>query len=100
MDHTINISGEQASAKLSGQLTFVDAKKFKDILDLTSNGTIKSISLDFSGITFIDSSGMGMLLLLRDECLGKSVSLNIMSPQGQVEKIFKISKFYDLFTIS
>lgn len=100
MEHSINISGAQVMVKLSGQLTFADAKKFKEILDLASDTQIKNISLDFASVTFIDSSGMGMLLLLRDECMNKSVNLNILAPQGQVEKIFKISKFYELFSIN
>ena len=99
MEHNISISGANAAVKLSGQLTFPDAKKFKEIIDLANNDTIKSIGLDFVDITFIDSSGLGMLLLLRDECKIHSKSLIIHSPQGQVDKIFRISKFYDLFTI-
>lgn len=100
MEHHITISGSLASVKLSGQLTFVEAKKFKEILDIANNEKIKSITVDFFNITFIDSSGMGMLLLLRDECKKNAIALSLSSPQGQVEKIFRISKFYELFTIS
>lgn len=100
MEHHIKIADMHASVTLSGQLTFPDAKKFKDILDLTTDNSIKSISLDFIEITFIDSSGLGMLLLLRDDCKTNNKNLTIYSPQGQVEKMFRVSKFYDLFTIS
>lgn len=100
MEYNIAASGHTTSVKLKGQFTFSDTQKFKNILGLLNQGELKAISLDFSDITFIDSACMGMLLLLRDECQGRKVSLNLLSPQGQVDKIFTISKFDQLFSIS
>ncbi len=84
---------------MTGQFTFSDTHKFKNILDSLANNKTQAITLDFSDITFIDSSSMGMLLLLRDECDSRKISLKIQSPQGQVKKIFTISKFDQLFSI-
>lgn len=100
MEYTVATSNKITSIKLTGQFTFSDTHKFKNILDMLNEYKPKSMSLDFSDVTFIDSSCMGMLLLLRDECLSRNVSLNIESPQGQVEKIFHISKFHQLFSIN
>jgi anti-anti-sigma factor len=66
---------------------------------LIINDKVKNLSLDFADVTFIDSTGMGMLLLLRDECQLHNAVLSIQSPQGQVQKIFAISKFDRLFSI-
>lgn len=99
MEYNIATSGQTTAIKLTGQFTFSDTQKFKNILDLVSENKAKAISLDFADITFIDSACMGMLLLLRDECQSRKISLNIHSPQGQVEKIFTISKFDQLFSI-
>lgn len=100
MDCNILITDSNANIKMSGQFTFADAQKFREILDLVGNKRTKAINLDFYNVTFIDSSGMGMLLLLRDEANEKDIPLSIISPQGQVEKIFRISKFYDIFSIN
>jgi HptB-dependent secretion and biofilm anti anti-sigma factor len=100
MEYNIAKSGDTTIIKLEGQFTFSDAKKFKNILDILHNSSIKTLSFDFSDITFIDSACMGMLLLLREECLSRNIDLNLHSPQGQVEKIFEISKFDQLFSIS
>lgn len=99
MEYNIAESGHTTLVKLEGQFTFSDAKKFKNILDLLHNGSIKAISFDFSEITFIDSACMGMLLLLREECQSRNIDLNIHSLRGQVEKVFEISKFDQLFSI-
>jgi len=100
MEYSVSSSNSITSIKLTGQFTFSDTHKFKNILDLIYENRIKSMTLDFSDVTFIDSSCMGMLLLLRDECMARNTSLNIQSPQGQVEKIFHISKFHQLFSIN
>lgn len=100
MDYNITTTGNETSVRMEGQFTFSDTQKFKNILDLVTQDKVKSLALNLAGITFIDSSSMGMLLLLRDECQSRNIPLNIRSPQGQVEKIFRISKFYDLFSIS
>ena len=100
MDYNISTSGNVTLIKMLGQFTFADTHKFKDVLDLVMQEKVKTLSLDLSNVTFIDSSSMGMLLLLRDECQSHNISLNIHSPQGQVEKIFRISKFYQIFSIS
>lgn len=88
-----------ASVQLSGQFTFADTQAFKSILDIVISEQAKAISLDFSDVTFIDSAGMGMLLLLRDECQLRNIPLSIHSVYGQVEKIFYISKFDQLFSL-
>ena len=87
-------------SQLSGQFTFSDNVKFKHLLDLLKDDELRSITLDFGDIDFIDSAGLGMLLLMRDECQKQDISLAIDSAKGQVHKIFLISKFDQLFTIS
>lgn len=100
MDCSIFSKDNNTIIKMSGQFTFSDTQKFKEILDMVSERKTRSLSLDFLDVSFIDSSGMGMMLLLRDEAKAKQIPLNIISPQGQVEKIFRISKFYDIFSIN
>lgn len=85
---------------LSGQFTFSDNAKFKQILELLDDAALQNITLDFSEIDFIDSAGLGMLLLIRDECQTRNISLTITGTSGQVHKIFLISKFDQLFTMS
>ena len=100
MDYTvINPTGD-IQLLLSGQFTFSDNLKFKHILEMLSTPGVSSLTLDFGSIDFIDSAGLGMLLLLRDECQQRNISISIVSAQGQVHKIFLISKFDQLFSMS
>lgn len=84
---------------LKGQFTFVENHHFNHILELTRDENIQFIEIDFTDVDFIDSAGLGMLLLLRDACQTRHMPISIHSARGQVEKIFLISKFDQLFSI-
>lgn len=99
MELAIHNNGNSVTVKLSGQFTFTDNQKFKHILELVDTPELRSLGLDFAGVTFIDSAGLGMLLLLRDRCQDKHISVSIHSPHGQVHKVLMISKFDQLFSI-
>ena len=99
MDYTSRYENNVLHFELSGQLTFSDNQKFKEIIESLNQVGIRALEMDFSGITFIDSAGLGMLLLLRDNCNERHIPITIISPVGQVQKVFQISKFDQLFKI-
>jgi len=100
VEYTMSKSSDQEKTlHCSGQFTFSDNQKFRTILKLIEDRTLSTLTLDFSDVLFIDSSGLGMLLLLRDECTNRNISFTLSRPQGQVEKIFLISRFDEIFTI-
>ncbi len=99
MQCTYSNKDSHTTVTLSGKFTFADHVHFRGILDLAQHDAANSITLDFTAIEFIDSAGLGMLLLLRDACLKKNVSLSICGIQGQVQKIFAVAKFEQLFSI-
>lgn len=98
MDYKAQSEAGIMQVALSGQLTFADNLKFRHVLDLLDDETLSAMIMDFSSLDFIDSAGLGMLLLLRDECQARNVTLTISGAHGQVHKIFAISKFDQIFT--
>lgn len=84
---------------LRGALTGSDEKSFRKVIERAGQKNTESIVLDFTEVDFIDSTGLGLLLLLRDACMGKNVPLSISGVNGQVEKIFSLSKFDLIFSI-
>lgn len=84
---------------MSGQFTFSDNLTFRDMLDDVTKDSISSLIVDVSSIEFIDSAALGMFLLLRDFATKKHISLTLKQPQGQVKKIFDVSRFEQLFKI-
>lgn len=99
MECTISNHNRELKVQLTGQFTFADNQKFKRILEVLEAAKPESLQMHFESVDFIDSAGLGMLLLLRDQCQNRNISLSIHSARGQVEKIFMISKFDQLFTL-
>jgi anti-anti-sigma factor len=57
------------------------------------------IVIDLAKVEFIDSAGLGMLLIARDEASKASRQLTLRGPQGQVKRMFAVTRFETLFAI-
>lgn len=99
MEYAISNQNQKLEVHLSGQLTFADHQKFKHIIEVMAAAKPEVLEMHFASVDFIDSAGLGMLLLLRDQCQNQNISLFLHSVRGQVEKIFIISRFDQLFTL-
>jgi anti-anti-sigma factor len=94
------IDSQKANAKILGDFTFSDHAAFKQMVNDLFEGKSPSITLDLSQVTFIDSAGLGMLLLVREEAEKSHRKLVLQSPTGQVKRMFGVAKFDTLFTIA
>ncbi|MDX2112234.1 MAG: STAS domain-containing protein [Alphaproteobacteria bacterium] len=99
MDYQKHTTSNGIKFELSGTFTFADHQIFKTILEHVDEAGIHQIELDMAAVTFIDSAALGMLLLLRDRCQSTHTPIIISRAQGQTEKVMRISKFDQLFTL-
>ena len=99
MDYTKIIENDVCKVNISGKFTFTDHLEFKKILSIFEQENIAFLEVNLSEVTFVDSAALGLLLLVRDESEKHSVKLTVFKPQGQVQKMFKISRFYELFNV-
>ena len=99
MECTTNTNGNVFNVKMSGKFTFSDHNSFKEIFSFFYDNSLSQIELDLAQVEFIDSAALGLLLIVRDEAKKKSKSVVIKAPQGQVKKMFEISRFYELFDV-
>ncbi|MNO07328.1 STAS domain protein [compost metagenome] len=56
--------------------------------------------MDLKGTTYLDSSALGMLLLLRDHAGGERAQIRLANCNPDVRKILAISNFEQLFQIA
>ncbi|MFB4393852.1 MULTISPECIES: STAS domain-containing protein [unclassified Pseudomonas] len=59
-----------------------------------------SVVVDLKEATYLDSSALGMLLLLRDHAGGDQSDIRVVHASPDVRKILAISNFEKLFDIS
>jgi len=85
--------------RIDGRFTFADNPEFKRILGIISDNSTNKLTLNLNGLTFIDSAALGMFLIARESAEENNTEIVIKDINNEVEKMFSISKFYDLFTI-
>ncbi|OSM02489.1 STAS domain-containing protein [Magnetofaba australis] len=55
--------------------------------------------IDLSTTEFLDSSGMGMLLRLREHLKGDQHNMSIIKPKPDIRKLLEVAQFDKLFDI-
>ena len=94
------IEGNCFKVWLGEKFLFSDHEQFRAVIDaVKSKDEIQIVHIYLNALEFLDSSALGMLLLMRDVTDNIDKKIVLYNPQGQVKKLFEISCFYDLFQI-
>ena len=83
--------------RLTGRLEFTDHDRLEDIIALFAGA--RRLVLDLSGLEFIDSAGLGMLLILQEEAAQRNVALVVARPRDEVRRSLELARFGDLLAI-
>jgi anti-anti-sigma factor len=86
-------------AKLIDQMLFSDHRAFRSLLREISQSGAKKCIFNLSGLTSIDSSGLGMFMIALDEARKSHWTLTIKSPQGHVRSLLVLGRFDKLLNI-
>jgi anti-sigma B factor antagonist len=78
--------------ELGGEFVEEYGKMFQDTMTELVKGKISGIVLDMSKVPFIDSSGLGILLWLRDYCYENRIQLKLAALDDNVKKILEITR--------
>lgn len=89
--------GQEATIKISGRFDFGEHQAFKSACD--SCATAQRYNLDLRAAEYVDSSALGMLLMLRDKVGGDRERVKILNATPEVKKVLTIAKFEKLFRI-
>lgn len=52
--------------------------------------------IDMSKVVYIDSTGIGVFVRLRNKLIKRNGKINIINLPKQVERLFKVTRLYDL----
>jgi len=89
--------GDRFEASLSDRLTSADLRAFRELLSQIKISKCSVIVLDLADLDWIDSAGLGMLLLAREAALKDNFQLVLRSPQGNVKSLLKLGRFDTIF---
>jgi anti-anti-sigma factor len=91
--------GSHFEAKLGDRMGYSDHGAFRSLLQEIGKAAPKTCRLDLSGLESIDSAGLGMFMIARDEARKDGWSLTIRCPKGQVRSLLELCNFDKLITI-
>lgn len=91
--------GKKLTIKVKGRFDFGKHQEFRDAYE-QRRPRPDSVVVDLKDTTYLDSSALGMLLLLRDHVGGEDSDIRVVHANSDVRKILAISNFEKLFDIS
>lgn len=100
MDIGISRLGSNAKIMLPQRFDFNCLSEFRRAYTgVVTDSAINTIDIDCSNLQFIDSSGIGLLLLLHEKIEVSRQSVNITNCDTRIRKIFAIANIHKLFNV-
>lgn len=93
-----HINGMRCQVGLKGRFTFSDNQAFRELLNNISTSST-TLELELAALEFIDSAGLGMLLLAHEMLQQRGGGIVLRTPRGQVQQMIDLSRFDRLFTV-
>ena len=101
MDAQVSINDSQAVLRLGGRFDFKAHREFRDAVDsLLGQAGERNLQVDLGEVTYLDSSALGMLLMLRDKAKAAGKDVSLVGVKGSVRQVLDIANFSKLFAIS
>src|SRR3954466_7576049 len=92
MDYRIELDDVEARIHLSGRLTFNDHGKVRTMIQEIMQSRAVRVILAIGGLEFVDSSGLGMILVAREEAVQGKKKLILRGAQGQVKRVLTVAQ--------
>lgn len=100
MQTSVSIDDGQACVKLTGRFDFNAHRDFRGAYEpLMENTEVRSMMIDLGGVDYLDSSALGMLLMLRDKAGTAKKAVSLVNPRAGVKQVLDIANFGKLFQI-
>lgn len=92
--------GKVVLINISGRFDYETSQAFRDAYRHLPDREGVKYRIDLSDASYMDSSALGMLLLLREHAKSHGGAVIIERPGEQIDKILKVANFEQLFTIN
>ncbi len=98
MQANVSVSNGEARIKLVGRFDFNSHREFRAAYEsLMDNAEVRTLVVDLSGVDYLDSSALGMLLMVRDKASSANKAILLANAQSGVKQVLDIANFSKLF---
>jgi anti-anti-sigma factor len=95
---TIARGEDKTTLKLGGRFDFNANRDFRRAYESVLDGGVpRAIDVDLSGVDYLDSSALGMLLLLKEKADAARARVTLVGGGGTVRQILEVANFDKLF---
>ncbi len=95
---TVSDTGDQVTIAVAGKFDFQLYDEFRASYADTAGSGVRYV-VDLADTEYLDSSALGMLLLLREHAGGEASDIEISQASPEVKKILDVANFGKLFKI-
>lgn len=103
MSATLSIArtDQETTISIKGRFNFEMHTEFREAYreETKGKGTSRRFIVDLANVEYIDSSALGMLLLLREETDTNEANVEIVNARPEILKILETANFDRLFKI-
>ena len=99
VESEVSLDGKKLTIAIKGRFDFGSHQTFRESYERFYK-VPELYVVDLKDTTYMDSSALGMLLLLRDHAGGDAADVQVVNSSSDVRKILAISNFDKLFDIS
>ena len=85
--------------EIKGEITFTDMSFFQDKMETVLTDEKSNVVIDFSGVTYISSAGLRVLLKFNKDASNKKRKLALFGLNEFVSDVFRVSGFDKIFNI-
>lgn len=96
---TVTGDGREATIRISGRFDFSQNQEFRSVLE-GAGANVEKFVVDLRETDYVNSSALGMLLVLRDKVGGQKERVRIVNVNPDVKKISTIANFGQMFAIA
>lgn len=94
-----SLAPDPAVVALAGEIGISDAAATWERVRRVMLTGPRSLILDLAGVTFMDSTGLGTLLRIANECPPRGIRLTVRSPSAQVTRLMEVTGTDKIFTV-
>ena len=95
---TVSVVDKDVTISLGSKFDYESIMEFKESYSKCQE--VKKVTIDFRDTEYMDSSGLGMLINMRNDMADAAPAVQLINCRPQVKKVLMISRFDKYFNIS
>jgi anti-anti-sigma factor len=100
MSITVQVLDGVARISMTDRFDFQVHREFKDAYaPLLVNAAVREIEVEMSRVTYLDSSALGMLMLLNERARAVNKSITLLNASRVVAQVLEVANFSKIFNI-